>query len=259
MRIVAIPCLQDNYAYLLVCEKTQTCAVVDPSEGGPVLAEIEKQGVTVAAIWNTHHHYDHVGGNKAVLAKFPDALVVAHESDKGRVPGQTVFAKQGDEVVVGEEVKASVIFNPGHTSGAVSYYLDTPGAVFTGDTLFGGGCGRLFEGTGAEMHDSLTRLTELPAATRIFCGHEYTASNLKFAAAVEPDNAEISARAKRVAELRAAGETTMGFTVEEELATNIFVRTGEATVQASAEREESTADKTQAEIFAALRRWKDRF
>ena len=109
MRIAAISCLQDNYAYLLICEKTETCAVVDPSEGGPVLAEIEKQGLTVAAIWNTHHHYDHVGGNEAVLAKFPDAVVVAHESDKGRVPGQTVFAKQGDEVTVGEEVKASII------------------------------------------------------------------------------------------------------------------------------------------------------
>jgi hydroxyacylglutathione hydrolase len=259
MRIAAISCLQDNYAYLLICEKTNTCAVVDPSEGGPVLAEIDKQGVRVAAIWNTHHHYDHVGGNEAVLAKFPDAAVVAHESDKGRVPGQTVFGTQGDEVQVGEEVKASIIFNPGHTSGAISYYLANPGAVFTGDTLFGGGCGRLFEGTGAEMHDSLTRLTELPPETKVFCGHEYTASNLKFAAAAEPDNAEISARAKRVAELREAGESTMGFTVAEELATNIFVRTGQATVQASAEREESTGDKSPAEIFSALRRWKDRF
>ncbi len=259
MRIAAISCLQDNYAYLLICEKTDSCAVVDPSEGGPVLAEIEKQGLSVAAIWNTHHHYDHVGGNEAVLAKFPDAVVVAHESDKGRVPGQTVFAKQGDEVEVGEEVKASVIFNPGHTSGAVSYYLDAPGAVFTGDTLFGGGCGRLFEGTGAEMLDSLTRLTELPTSTKVYCGHEYTASNLRFAAAAEPDNAEISARAERVAKQRDAGQSTMGFTVEEELATNIFVRTGQATVQASADREESTGDKTPAEIFAALRRWKDRF
>jgi hydroxyacylglutathione hydrolase len=259
MRISAISCLQDNYAYLLICDATKSCAVVDPSEGGPVLAEIEAQGLKVEAIWNTHHHFDHVGGNEAVLAKFPEAAVVAHESDKGRVPGQTVFAKQGDEVKVGQEVAASIIFNPGHTSGAISFFLKSPGAVFTGDTLFGGGCGRLFEGTGAQMHDSLSRLTQLPADTKVYCGHEYTASNLKFAAAAEPDNAEIAARAERVAALRDAGESTMGFTVAEELATNIFVRTEVATVRTSAEREESIGDKSPSEIFAALRRWKDRF
>jgi hydroxyacylglutathione hydrolase len=259
MRIVAISCLQDNYAYLLICEKTKSCAVVDPSEGGPVLKEIADQGLEVKAIWNTHHHYDHVGGNEAVLAKFPDAVVVAHESDKGRVPGQTVFAVQDDEFSVGEEVAASVIFNPGHTNGAISYYLKEPGAVFTGDTLFGAGCGRVFEGTGAQMHDSLTRLTQLPPETKVYCGHEYTQSNLKFAEAAEPDNEKIAARAQRVAAQRSSGEPTMGFTVAEELATNIFVRTAEATILASASREESTGDKSPAEIFSALRAWKDRF
>lgn len=259
MRIAAIACLQDNYAYLLVCEKTQTCAVVDPSAAEPVLEEVKLQGLKVAAIWNTHHHYDHVGGNSAILAEFPGATVVAHESDKGRVPEQSVFAKDGDEVQVGEEVVAKIIFNPGHTSGAISYYLENPGAVFTGDTLFAAGCGRLFEGTGAEMYESLTRLTSLPRDTKVFCGHEYTAANLKFAAAVEPDNAAISDRAKRVATQREAGETTMGFTVGEELATNIFVRVGEATVAASAAKEEEVGGSTPPEIFAALRRWKDRF
>jgi hydroxyacylglutathione hydrolase len=141
----------------------------------------------------------------------------------------------------------------------VSYYLKDPGAVFTGDTLFGAGCGRLFEGTGAQMHDSLTRLTQLPAETKVYCGHEYTASNLKFAAAAEPDNGAIVARAKRVAEARDAGQPTMGFTVAEELATNIFVRTEVPTVSASAQREEDVGDGTPAEVFAALRRWKDRF
>ncbi len=259
MRIAAISCRQDNYAYLLICDKTQSCAVVDPSEGGPVLAEIAAQGLKVAAVWNTHHHYDHVGGNEAVLKQFPNAVVVAHESDKGRVPGQTDYVKQGDELRVGEEVAAEVIFNPGHTSGAISYYLKDPGAVFTGDTLFAAGCGRLFEGTGAEMHDSLTRLTQLPPETLVYCGHEYTESNLKFAAAAEPDNEEIGARAGRVAEQRSAGQTSMGFTVAEELATNVFVRTDSATVKDSALREESKGDESPAEIFAALRRWKDRF
>lgn len=259
MRIAAIACLQDNYAYLLVCEKTQTCAVVDPSEAGPVLAEVKSQGLKVGAIWNTHHHYDHVGGNEALLAEFPDALVVGHESDKGRVPGQSVFANDGDEVQVGEEVSAAVIFNPGHTTGAISYYLKDPGAVFTGDTLFAAGCGRTFEGTGAQMHASLTRLTSLPGPTKVYCGHEYTASNLAFAAAVEPDNAAIVARAKVVAAQRDAGETTMGFTVAEELATNVFVRTGQSTVLSSAASKEDVGASSPAEVFTALRRWKDRF
>lgn len=259
MRIVAIACLQDNYAYLLVCEKTQICAVVDPSEAGPVLAEVKSQGLKVAAIWNTHHHYDHVGGNEALVAEFPDALVVGHESDKGRVPGQNVFVNDGDEVQVGEEVSATIIFNPGHTSGAISYYLKNPGAVFTGDTLFAAGCGRTFEGTGAQMHASLTRLTSLPVDTKVYCGHEYTAGNLKFAAEVEPDNVEIPKRAQVVAKQRKAGEATMGFTVAEELATNVFVRTGQATVVASAASEEEVGARTPAEVFTALRRWKDRF
>jgi hydroxyacylglutathione hydrolase len=259
MRIDSISCLQDNYAYLLICEQTKSCAVVDPSEAGPVLAEIKAQGLRVEAIWNTHHHFDHVGGNEALLELFPEATVVGHESDKGRVPGQTLFAVQGDSVAVGEEVKASIIFNPGHTTGAISYYLEEPGAVFTGDTLFAAGCGRLFEGTIDQMHDSLTRLTELPPETKVYCGHEYTQSNLRFAAAVEPDNAEIQARAERVAAQREAGESTMGFTVSEERATNIFVRTAEPVVRAAAEREEEIGDGRPAEIFGALRRWKDRF
>ena len=232
---------------------------MDPSEAAPVLAEIKAQGVSVAAIWNTHHHYDHVGGNEAILKLFPAAQVVAHASDKTRVPGQTVFAVQDEQVRVGGEIQADIIFNPGHTSGAVSYYIKDPGLVFTGDTLFAAGCGRLFEGTAAQMHDSLTRLTALPADTRVYCGHEYTQANLRFAAAVEPDNAEISARARRVSELRHAGESSMGFRIAEELATNVFVRTQEPSVLASVQREESTGDSSPAEIFAALRFWKDRF
>lgn len=259
MRIVTVPCRSDNYAYLLICEQTQRAAVVDPSEEAPVLAAIEAEGVTVQAVWNTHHHYDHVGGNEAIAQKFSGCHIVAHESDKGRVPGQTHFVKDGDQVSVGEEVQARVIFNPGHTSGAISYYLASPGSVFTGDTLFAGGCGRLFEGTPEEMHASLTRLSELPADTKIYCGHEYTESNLRFAQAAEPANAAIGERLAAVQALRASGETSMGFSVADELATNVFIRTGESQVQESAHREGKVSSGVPAQIFAGLRSWKDRF
>jgi hydroxyacylglutathione hydrolase len=238
-RVVTIPCLKDNYAYLVVCQATGRAAVVDPSEGAPVLEAIQREGVTLSAIWNTHHHHDHVGGNQEVAAAHAGIEVVAHVSDQGRVPGQTRSVDAGDTALVGG-LRASIVFNPGHTRGAVSYHL-TGGALFTGDTLFAAGCGRLFEGTATQMYDSLTRLAALPETTQVYCGHEYTASNLEFAAAAEPDNAAVAERAARVAVLRDRGAPTMGFTLADERATNPFVRAG------SPER------------FAELRAWKDRF
>ncbi len=258
MRIVTIPCRSDNYAYLLVCEETQEAAVVDPSEAGPVLAAIEAEGVRVTAIWNTHHHFDHVGGNDAIAKKFSGCAIVAHESDKGRVPGQTVFAKDGDAVAVGKEVRATVIFNPGHTLGAISFLLESPAAVFTGDTLFAAGCGRTFEGTAEQMHSSLVRLTSLAPETQVYCGHEYTASNLVFAAVVEPSNKAVTERAAKTSALREQGQSTMGFTIADELATNVFVRCAEPEVVASAQREGGTGS-SEVDVFGALRSWKDRF
>jgi hydroxyacylglutathione hydrolase len=259
MRVVPVPCLEDNYAYLVVCEQTNQAAVVDPSEAAPVLAAVTREGVGLRAIWNTHHHWDHTGGNKDLLDEFPELEVIAHVSDRGRVPGQTTFATQGDPVSVGDEVRGQIVHNPGHTSGAISYVLADVPAVFTGDTLFCAGCGRLFEGSPAQMFASLNRLAGLPPATRIYCGHEYTAANLRFAAAVEPDNRDIVARAERVAALRAAGRPTVGATLAEELATNPFLRTGEPAVIAAARLSEHPTDDTPVQIFAALRRWKDRF
>lgn len=259
MRIVTIPCRSDNYAYLLLCEKTQEAAVVDPSEAGPVLEAIAAMNANVTAVWNTHHHYDHVGGNLEIAKKFSGCAIVGHVSDKGRIPGQTVFVGDGDCVEVGEEVRATVIFNPGHTTGAISYLLESPAAVFTGDTLFAAGCGRLFEGTPAQMHTSLVRLTSLPKATQIYCGHEYTVSNLKFAQAAEPSNAAIATRLAAATAQREQGQATMGFTVADELSTNVFVRCAEPEVQAAARREGEVASDDEAELFAGLRRWKDRF
>lgn len=246
MRIVPIPCLRDNYAYLVVCDATGRAAVVDPSEAAPVREAVRHQGVTLAAIWNTHHHSDHVGGNQGLLTDQPDLEVVAHQSDKHRIPGITRAVEEGDRVQVGE-VEAAILHNPGHTSGAVSYHIgagagDAPaGALFTGDTLFGAGCGRLFEGTPADMFASLTKLTALPPETRVYCGHEYTEANLRFAAEAEPDNQAVAPRRARVAALRGDGAPSVPFTIAEERATNPFVRAG------SVER------------LAELRAWKDRF
>ena len=206
MRIVAVPCLRDNYAYLVICEATGQAAVVDPSECDPVAAAVEAAGVTLVAIWNTHHHWDHTGGNKDLLEAHPELAVVAHESDKGRVPGQNTFAVEGDEVTIGDEVTASILFNPGHTTGAISYVLASESVVFTGDTLFAGGCGRIFEGDPPMMHESLHKIAALAPETRVYCGHEYTQANLRFARAVEPDNQALAERIAQVDSQRARGE-----------------------------------------------------
>lgn len=259
MRIVPVPCLKDNYAYLVVCEASGQAAVVDPSEAGPVLAAVASEGVELVAIWNTHHHWDHTGGNKELLEAHPELAVVAHESDKGRIPGQSTFAVEGDEVELGDDVRASILFNPGHTTGAISFYLADARAVFTGDTLFAGGCGRIFEGDPPMMHASLTKLAQLPEATQVYCGHEYTQANLRFATAVEPGNPALAPRVARVDAQRAAGQPTMGFTIADERATNVFLRAGEPEVVTSTHDNERPASDDPVDVFAALRRWKDRF
>ncbi|HEY1955686.1 MAG TPA: hydroxyacylglutathione hydrolase [Polyangiaceae bacterium] len=197
--IEPIPCLKDNYAYLVTCDKTGKRAVVDPSEAEPVLAALGTK--TLDAIWNTHHHWDHVGGNEALVAKLGVREVCGHASDRGRIAAQTRFLEEGDTFELGA-LRVRILHIPGHTTGAIAYvvdgFADGAPAVFTGDTLFVAGCGRLFEGTPEMMFASLAKLAALPDETRVYCGHEYTAANLRFAAHVEPDSADIAAAAKRV-------------------------------------------------------------
>ena len=259
MRVVAIPCLKDNYAYLVVCETTNKAAVVDPSQAEPVLAAVAREGVTLCAIWNTHHHWDHTGGNNALLKALPGLEVIGHESDRGRIPGQTVFASDGDRATLGAELDATLIFNPGHTTGAISYYLPAHRMVFTGDTLFLGGCGRMFEGTPEMMHTSLMRLAALPGDTQVYCGHEYTASNLRFAAAVEPESEAIATRAAAVTRMREQGEPTVPGTMAEELLTNPFLRAAVPEVARAAAAEGGAGTNHGPAVFGALRSWKDRF
>lgn len=218
MRVVVVPCLADNYAYLVI-DDDGLAAVVDPGEAPPIVAALARERVRLAAIWLTHHHHDHVGGVAALVAAQPELAVVAHAHDRQRAPHVTCAVVDGDVVELGA-LRARVIHNPGHTLGAISYWIDRPGdgCVFTGDTLFGAGCGRLFEGTPEMMYASLARLAALPADTRVYFGHEYTAANLRFAATVEPGNAAVGARASA---LRAPSTPS---TIADEQATNPFVR-----------------------------------
>lgn len=266
MRIVPVPCLSDNYAYLVIDDTTHRAAIVDPSEAAPVLAAVARENVTLAAVWATHHHADHVGGVPDLAAAVPGIEVVcsAHDLAAGRVKGATRGVDDGDEVAL-DTIRARVIFNPGHTTGAISFFVEaaSPPAVFTGDTLFGAGCGRMFEGDPPMFHGSLAKLAALPPATQVYFGHEYTASNLRFAAAVEPGNAAITARAAAVAAAREAGEPTTGSTIADELATNPFLRTAEPAVQKAATAQAGTLGKpapaSGPDTFAVVRAWKDGF
>jgi len=262
MRIEVVPCLRDNYAYLVVCEETNRAAIVDTPEAAPILDAIAKSGVRLVSIWNTHHHWDHTGANEELKKKFPAVEIFGHVSDKGRIPGQTVYLNDGDTIWVGEEIQAKIIHNPGHTTGAISYYVKDGEAVFTGDTLFLSGCGRLFEGSPADMNASLSQLAQLPSSTQVYCGHEYTVSNLKFAAALEPQNKEIAERLSQASELRDNNQPTIPGTMAEELATNPFIRVQSEELQESLRSQkeaESIEMNDSDQVLGAVRKWKNRF
>lgn len=258
MRVTPIPCLKDNYAYLVVCEETGDAAVVDPSEAAPVAAAIDAARVKLVAIWNTHHHFDHVGGNEELVKKYGVKNVYGHASDDGRIPGQTKRLDEGDRFTHGV-LDVDVIHIPGHTTGAIAYVvkpLGEPPAAFTGDTLFIAGCGRLFEGTPAMMHASLSKLAALAPDTRVFCGHEYTEQNLRFAAHVEPSSADVAAAQKRTREARERGEPTVPSTLANELRVNPFLRVGSDEIRRTLG---IAADADGATALGAIRKAKDEF
>lgn len=256
MQVTIVPCLSDNYAYVLLAPGSQRAVVVDPGEAAPVERALERLGLTLGAVLATHHHVDHVGGTRELAQRFPGLKVYGHVSDQGRIPEQSELLQHGDEFEV-EGLSFRALHIPGHTRGALGYFGE--GAVFTGDTLFAGGCGRLFEGTPPQMYESLNvTLGALPDDTQVYCGHEYTASNLRFAAHVEPGNAAVSAKIARVAEQRARGEATVPSTLAEEKATNPFLRCSSAEIIANVSNALG-ADRSPAAILGAVRAAKDRF
>jgi hydroxyacylglutathione hydrolase len=251
MRVIPVPCLSDNYAYLVARDGADEAVVIDPSESAPVIAALEREGLRLVAILNTHHHHDHVGGNEGLRERFGALPVYAHVSDEGRVPAQTERVEEGRGFTVGG-FSWTALHVPGHTTGAVAYCVED--AVFTGDTLFVAGCGRLFEGTPEMMLRSLAdKLGHLPKETRVFCGHEYTAGNLRFAVHAEPDNRAAAEKLERVTAMRARGDVTVPSTLAEERATNPFMRCDLPSLR------ERFPGASVVDTFAAARKAKDSF
>src|SRR5579883_3231151 len=253
MRVVPIPCLKDNYAYLVVCSSTNEAAIVDPSEAAPVEQAVRAAKVELRAIWSTHHHWDHVGGNEELAKAFAPLEVLGHASDKGRIPGQTRFLESGESFWLGR-LQVRTIHIPGHTLGAIAYVVTATGeapVVFTGDTMFLAGCGRLFEGTPAQMHASLGKLAELPPTTRVYCGHEYTVANLRFAQHLEPKSADVAQALAHAQAQRERESPTVPGTLADELRVSPFLRVRSPEIRATLGIAKDADDVT---AFAAIRK-----
>lgn len=256
LAIELLPILADNYVYLLFDPDMGTSGVVDPGAAEPVRARLAELGRGLDLIFVTHHHADHTGG-VASLQQHYGARIVAARKDAARIPGfepgRDVGVVEGDEGEFGD-IAFRVLETPGHTRGHIAFWFASEDALFCGDTLFAMGCGRLFEGTAQEMWASLTKLAALPPATRVFCGHEYTLANARFALTVDPENDELRRRLGEVEALRAEGRPTIPTTLELELRTNPFLRATDPAIRRRLGMEQAS----DAEVFAELRRRKDR-
>jgi hydroxyacylglutathione hydrolase len=257
MQIHPVPAFEDNY--LWVIEDGRHAAAVDPGDEAPVQAFLESRGLTLGAILVTHHHGDHVGGVEWLAGRWKcEVFGPAGEE----IDGLTRRLREGDRFTVpGLAIELEVLDVPGHTRGHIAYFGRGPGQpfVFCGDTLFACGCGRLFEGTPAQMAQSLGKLARLPRETRVYCAHEYTMSNIRFALAVEPGNDRLFARSERDAAARAAGRPTLPCTIADELDTNPFLRCAVPEVAASASRQAGRPLASPVEVLAAVREWKNTF
>lgn len=257
MKIERIPVLADNYIFVLSDPEQKIAAVVDPAVAKPVINYLEKIEARLIAIFNTHHHSDHVGGNNQLKQSFPEVCVYGGAEDRGRIPHQQVFLQEGDTVEFAGR-QAQVFFVPGHTRGHIAYYFppttsDTSGELFCGDTIFAGGCGRLFEGTPKQMVESISKLRQLPDNTRVWCAHEYTLNNLKFALTVDGDNQDLQHRYSQVKQMRGSGIATVPSVLGIEKQTNPFLRWDTTALKATAKINEP------ARVFARIRGMKDQF
>lgn len=257
MEIIRLAVLADNYVFLLHDPEQHIAAVVDPAVAEPVLQKLTELNAELVAIFNTHHHGDHVGGNAELKQKFPSLVVYGGSQDRGRIPGQEKFLQSGDRVEFAHRV-AEVFFVPGHTRAHIAYYFPPvkagqPGELFCGDTLFAGGCGRLFEGTAAQMLTSLQKLRELPDNTRVWCAHEYTLNNLRFAITVDKSNLDLQSRFVEVQALRNRSEAAVPSLLGIEKLTNPFLRWDQPSLQSVAQSQDAI------QTFAQIRTMKDNF
>jgi hydroxyacylglutathione hydrolase len=253
LEIELVPCLSDNYAYLVRDPGEDFCAIIDPSEAQPVKAALEVRGWRLTHILNTHHHPDHTGGNAALKAEF-GAKVVGPEKDRARIPAIDVGVEEGQPFALGSH-GARVLEIPAHTRAHIAFAFESDKAVFTGDTLFAMGCGRLFEGTPAMMWESLSKLMTLADSTRVYCGHEYTLNNGRFALTLEPGNTDLQARMRDVETLRASERPTIPTTIGLEKRTNPFVRPQSAEIR----RILNMPEADDVAVFAEMRARKDSF
>jgi len=253
LEIEPVPCLKDNYAYLVYDRSEGVCGVVDASEAEPVKQALESRGLKLTHILSTHHHMDHVGGNLALKQAFGTEVVGAAK-DAARIPGIDTGLKEGEVFNLGSH-KARVLEIPAHTSQHIAFWFEEDRAVFTGDTLFAMGCGRLFEGTAEMMWGSLSKLMRLPDDARVYCGHEYTEANGRFALTVEPDNRDLQARMADVRATRAKGLPTIPSTMGLEKKTNPFLRAQSPEIRHALGLE----DASNVDVFAETRRRKDKF
>ena len=239
MKIEIIRCLQDNYSYLIIDKKNNIACVVDPSESKPIIKYLEKNKINLKFILNTHHHYDHVGGNKELKEKY-GAMIVGFEGDKDRIPGIDILVD--DQMIWKyEEFEAKILHVPGHTLGHICFYFYKEKSVFTGDTLFSLGCGKIFEGTYCQMLDSLKKLKKLPGDTKVFCGHEYTKQNSNFCIANDANNENLKAKIDDINTKLKNNLPTIPTTIKDELECNIFLKSNSV------------------ETFSKLRDLKDKF
>ena len=253
MKIKIVKCLTDNYSYIIFNEENLLCTVVDPSESEPIIEEIEINNLKLKYIFNTHHHYDHVGGNKKLKEKY-NCKVVGFEKDKDRIP-EIDIALKDNQKWKNELFECSILHIPGHTSGHICIYIKELKALFTGDTLFSLGCGRIFEGTYKEMYKSLSKLKKFPLNTRIYCGHEYTKKNSDFCLSIDSKNSKLINKINEINKNIQNEKPTIPSILEDELECNIFLRSDNMEIQKQLGINKDDPIKT----FAKLRDLKDNF
>ena len=254
LEIIQLPVLTDNYIYLLHDSISGETAAVDPAVSEPVIEALHQRNWQLDYIFNTHHHSDHVGGNLQ-LKQLTDCKIVGLAADQNRIPGIDITVSDGETVTLGHH-RFQIIATPGHTTGHIVYYCADSEALFCGDTLFSLGCGRLFEGSAEQMWQSLQKLKSLPGSTRIYCAHEYTEANGRFALSVEADNPDLQERIAQVAELRRHNRSTLPSTIALELATNPFLREHSASLRQSIG---AATNESPVNVFAKVRSLKDQF
>ena len=222
MRVEVIPCLQDNYSYLIIDKINNTACVIDPSEAKPIINFIEKENINLKYILNTHHHFDHVGGNKDLKKKY-NSTVIGYKDDSNRIPEIDILLED-NQIWKAGNFEAKIMHIPGHTTGHICFHFSKEKLLFTGDTLFSLGCGKLFEGTYEDMFRSLDKIKKLPQDTKIYCGHEYTLQNSKFCIEYDPENINLKNKIKEIKKKLENGLPTIPSILKDEMECNIFLR-----------------------------------